>query len=112
MKRPFVPLSGTGWFRASVRKMHSRLFRSILRRFLPSVYHDPFRSPFGVPARFVLIASGNPPVAQTGFHVHPLSLLHSGAEAQTSSGSRICSGQGDAAFGGNSLTGLPAWRYN
>jgi len=36
--------------------MRNRLFRSLLSRFVPPVYHDLFRSPFGVPARSVLFS--------------------------------------------------------
>lgn len=79
MKHTLVPSSGVGWVRASLTAMRNRLFRSLLCRFVPPVYHDPFRSPFGVPAIFTA-----EPRLMGRSHLHEHFLLLSIHEAQRS----------------------------
>ncbi|WP_164926851.1 hypothetical protein [Chlorobaculum tepidum] len=108
MKHNSVPLFGTGWVRASIRSMRSRLFRSLFSRFVPPVYHDLFRSPFGVPARFVLFSIAPHRSCRTHLigYCSPFSR-QSGQHCQHDH-------QGHDGFtvAGHPLTAIPFWQLN
>ncbi|RXK88249.1 hypothetical protein EST62_03955 [Chlorobaculum sp. 24CR] len=119
MKHTSVPLFGTGWVRASIWSMRSRLFRSLFSRFVPPVYHDLFRAPFGVPARSVLfsidphrscrthlIAHFSPFSRQSGQH------YHQGHDPFIVTCYQCRSGCDGFTVAGHPLTAISFWQFN
>ncbi|HHE31487.1 MAG TPA: hypothetical protein ENL07_02325 [Chlorobaculum parvum] len=119
MKHTSVPLFGTGRVWASIRSMRNRLFHSLLNRFVPAVYHDLFRSPFGVPARSVLFAIDPHRSCSTHLigHVPPFPLqaappASQGADPFTVTCCQCRSGYDSFSVAGHPLTVIPCWQLN
>ncbi|TNJ38608.1 hypothetical protein FGF66_08150 [Chlorobaculum thiosulfatiphilum] len=119
MKHTSVPLFGTGWVRASIWSMRSRLFRSLLSRFVPPVYHDPYRSPFGVPARSVLFSIDPHRSCRAylighfpSFSLQAAQRIAPGHDSLTVTCLQCRSGCDDFTVSGHSLTAIPFWQLN
>jgi hypothetical protein len=119
MNHTSVPLFGTGWVQASINSMRNRLFRTLLSRFVPPVYHDLFRSPFGVPERSVLFAIDphrscrTHPIGHSPFF--PLQAAQrtpQGREPFAVTCFQCRSGYDDFSVAGHPLTVIPCWQLN